>query len=676
MEFISLEDRHDNKQSERNNSDSNDNSSRRVPTLRDSARCRKTGESSCKLVAPMQQSFFPLLCIAQTILIGIILIYLYWFQQPHGQQLQRESLRAIDDAKASTLSKYRVYTGGDGSVKARFLVDLPSGCDQRRHDIKFGSVKCSSKDVSGCGIRDAGVPKFSDGQVAQIITTTRAGKRLQESRWVPLEEVADCPPTFSGKSSCEFLDSRTKLLLGHVEKQSIIGWGGALTDSSINNILSLSTNGTMQVLEDYFGADGLQFNMVRITIGSSDFSARFYTNNDKKNPDDPDDVGMSNFQLTPEDTLYKIPVIKHIQSKYGSRFNFADEGGIKLFASMWSPPTWMKTNNHFNKGQLKGSISMANATGATEERYYQALAELKKRFLLAYQENSIKFWGMTVMNEPVFAVQPFLDFNTMIFPRHNYADYIAKYLGPTLRGHPELSHIKLMAHDDNRRFLLDFTRPTLTRPESGRYIDGVSVHGYADKDYHQMETIYKLGSQRDLFVLPTELCSGHLPWMQKALAGNWHRGVHYALDIIHSLQHSAAGWVDWNMALDMKGGPGWLGGRLDSPVLIDKDHDLYHKSPMYYVLGQFSRYIPPGSVRIESSLVNGAYNYPLETVTFRLPVKPKGSWWLVTVVLNANPHPVKLHLKPFGSRKLFLIECEPDSVTTIRYDSRLGKVDM
>lgn len=650
--------------------DENQNySRRRVPTLRDSALSRShkqavaaaaaaTAAATSAPVSPMQR-YFPLLCTLQTIVIGLIIFYLYWSRPTNDR---RESPILIDQPPTalSSISQYRVYT--NGTIRTRLLPDLAAGCSQRKHDLHSGSVVCLSKNVAACQVSTgfqvdylAGRPTDGSFLKAQIITTSKGGKRLH-SQWVALPRHQDCQES----TECD-TDSRTKILIGNDAQQSIIGWGGAMTDSSINNILSLSTNGTMQLLDDYYGPDGLQFNIVRITIGSSDFSARFYTNNDKLSPDEPDDTNMTNFRLTPEDSLYKIPILRYIQSKYGESTVQGNENRIKLFASMWSPPTWMKTNNHFNKGQLKGSISISRMVNSTEESYYRALAELKKQFILAYQRNSIKFWGMTVMNEPVFAVQPFLDFNTMIFPKHDYADYIAKYLGPLLKEHPELGHIKLMAHDDNRRFLLDFMEPTLNRTASGRYIDGVSVHGYADKDYYQMDLIYKFNRDKDLFVLPTELCSGHLPWMQKALAGNWHRGVHYALDIIHSLQHSAAGWIDWNMALDMEGGPGWLGGRLDSPVLVDKINDLYHKSPMFFVLGQFSRYIPAGSKRLDSVLINGAYNYPLETVTFR--TAPKTS---VTVILNANPHKVSIYLRPYGFGALYKVSCDADSVTTIR----------
>ena len=163
-----------------------------------------------------------------------------------------------------------------------------------------------------------------------------------------------------------------------------------------------------------------------------------------------------------------------------------------------------------------------------------------------------------------------------------------------------------------------------------------------------------------------------MPFMEKAIIGNWHRGVHYALDIMHSLQHSAAGWVDWNMVLDTTGGPGWLGGKLDSPVIVDKTEDSFYKSPMFFVLGHFSRYIPPKSLKLTSQIINDIYDYQFETVTFLLPNKEE----LATVILNHNPYPVELNIRLVNNQEqqadfIFQIVAQADSITTIIYSNNL-----
>lgn len=597
------------------------------------------------------------MCLIEAMLIFVLLYILV--RQP---DLSTSSIWRVDGHEKQdqlNASTFVVRFTSDAR-SARFIPGLVHDCNQRKHDLHT-SVVCGSRRAHLC--RPVEVPEepvdsasgASFGNLtAFVVTTSRAGGRLS-SKHIKLRPVTDCGEP-SGME-CKFKTTLT--VTPGKTYQKVVGFGGALTDSSINNILSLTTNGTMRLLNDYFGSTGLRFNMIRITIGGSDFSARFYTNDDSPFEDD---LPLRNFQLRFEDHLYKIPLLKLIQQTYTQ----TDEAGIKVFASMWSPPVWMKTNNHFNKGYLRGSAGGTSNGSDRNDFFYDTLARLKVKFLESYLDNGVRLWGLTVMNEPIFAVQPFLDFNTMIFPRQDYAHYLGKYLGPKIRGHRRLGHLRLMVHDDNRRFLETFTLPLLTANMSA-YIDGVSTHGYVDEDYQMNDEIERRLQQmglRQAFVLPDELCSGHLPFMAKALVGNWHRGVHYALDIIRNLQHSAAGWVDWNMALDTSGGPGWLGGRLDAPIIVDKAADVYHKSPMFYVLGQFSRYIPPGARKVHTTIVNDLYDSHFETVTF---LEPAGLN-CVTVVVNNNPYAIELDLVV---SKRYRLSVEADSVTTFVYSARL-----
>lgn len=616
------------------------NSGRSSPNL--NAVDQSTG--GCQMIT--LRKYTPAICILEALAIIVFIVYIF-LNTPNYSPSPTPASKEKSDINRNFFN---------ATNSSNILVNLVESCNLRSHDLRK-ATKCRSSSIheSSCGTPQRNIHDSFELYLGPpiMVVTSKNGAKL-ETRPINGKHVY-CAPA---DTSCRFT---TRLVIQpHIEYQNIIGWGGALTDSSVNMILSLTTNGTKRLLDDYFGQDGLKFNMIRVTIGGSDFSSRFYTNDDSRQ----DDLNLHNFRLREEDILYKIPMLKYIQREYD---NLRGRGGLKLFASMWSPPQWMKTNNHFNKGFLKGG----STSPVRDASYFEALAQLKKRFLLAYQYESVQFWGLTVMNEPLWAIQPFIDFNTMIFPEQDYAYYVSRHLGPAIKDDIRLRHIKLMAHDDNRRYLINYTEPILNRPEVLRYIDGVSTHGYTDEEYQLMDYIALKYRQRvpGFFVLPTELCSGHLPFMEKALVGNWNRGVHYAFDIIHTLQHWASGWVDWNMALDTEGGPGWLGGRLDSPIIVDKEKDLYYKSPMFYVLGQFSRYIPPGSVRVDTKLINGQYDYQFETVTFLLPSRQN----LTTVILNNNPYPIELHLNiPIsalgdGSSDLYQVICEADSVTTLVY---------
>ncbi|TOF78277.1 glucosylceramidase, partial [Vibrio parahaemolyticus] len=80
--------------------------------------------------------------------------------------------------------------------------------------------------------------------------------------------------------------------------------------------------------------------------------------------------------------------------------------------------------------------------------------------------------------------------------------------------------------------------------------------------------------------------------------GSWQRGeeyVHYMLDAVN---HYSTGWVDWNMALDILGGPNWANNFLDSPVIVDTEANEFYKQPMFYTIGHLSKFVIPGAERI------------------------------------------------------------------------------
>ena len=71
------------------------------------------------------------------------------------------------------------------------------------------------------------------------------------------------------------------------------------------------------------------------------------------------------------------------------------------------------------------------------------------------------------------------------------------------------------------------------------------------------------------------------------ILGDWSRAESYATDIMENLLHGVGGWIDWNLALDAKGGPNWAKNFVDSPIIVNAKADEYYKQPMFYALGHF-----------------------------------------------------------------------------------------
>lgn len=136
----------------------------------------------------------------------------------------------------------------------------------------------------------------------------------------------------------------------------------------------------------------------------------------------------------------------------------------------------------------------------------------------------------------------------------------------------------------------------------------------------------------DKFMLATEACVGFIPVIdQGPKLGNWQRAERYGYDILYDLNAFAVGWTDWNIALDMSGGPNWAENVVDAPILIDTDDGTtFYKNPMFYYLGHFSKFLTPGSRRIESMATAPHWQKPVEVTSF---LTPDGQS-IVTVVMN------------------------------------------
>lgn len=61
----------------------------------------------------------------------------------------------------------------------------------------------------------------------------------------------------------------------------------------------------------------------------------------------------------------------------------------------------------------------------------------------------------------------------------------------------------------------------------------------------------------------------------------------WALFLRKDLEHWVTGWTDWNLALNMEGGPNWVHNNVDSPVIVNAEKDEFYKQPMFYAMGHF-----------------------------------------------------------------------------------------
>lgn len=251
----------------------------------------------------------------------------------------------------------------------------------------------------------------------------------------------------------------------------------------------------------------------------------------------------------------------------------------------------MKTNKDY-----KGNGTLIGPVGGV---YYQTWANYYLKFFQEYQKENITFWGVTAQNEPTDGFLFKFTFNCMGFTPESQAAFVIENLGPTLKknGFPD---IKIMILDDQRLFLETWPEKVFSySPDAHKYIDGIAVHWYLDSFVppNILDTTHNLFP--DKFIFSTEACAGAGPLKPNVILGDFFRAESYAKDIIQDLNHWVTGWTDWNLALDLKGGPNWANNFVDSPIIVNSAKDEFYKQPMFYALGHFSKFISENSVRVD-----------------------------------------------------------------------------
>eukprot|EP00771_Trimastix_marina_P000462 gnl/Trimastix_PCT/1483.p1 GENE.gnl/Trimastix_PCT/1483~~gnl/Trimastix_PCT/1483.p1 ORF type:complete len:525 (-),score=157.52 gnl/Trimastix_PCT/1483:74-1648(-) len=361
------------------------------------------------------------------------------------------------------------------------------------------------------------------------------------------------------------------------QNQEIMGFGGAFTEAAAYNFAKMDTRLQEEILNAYYGPQGHGYTIGRVHINSCDFSLSSYNYDNVSG-----DYALRHFDMS-HDRRQILPLVhRALQHTARARRH------LRIFASPWSPPGWMKTNHQMVHTAKPGLLS--------DERVHAAWALYFSKFLTAYAREGVRLWGVTVQNEPLSVP---CKWEGCYYSGAMERDFVRDHLGPRLRAdHPE---VQLMIFDHNKDHVYDFAKTVLDDARAAQYVDGVAFHWYSGDGFENLPRTHRLlqrAPSRGHFLLASEACTCHgVQW------GNWTRFEAYAHDIIGDLRGHAVGWVDWNLVLDTRGGPNHRGNLCDAPVIVDTERQLVHYQPQYYAMGHFARYVRPGSVRVGSTLL-------------------------------------------------------------------------
>ena len=388
--------------------------------------------------------------------------------------------------------------------------------------------------------------------------------------------------------------------------QAMIGFGGALTESSAWVLAQLPPERRLEVIRRYYDPkDGIGYTLARTHLNSSDFSVNMWALDEVSG-----DYDLHHFTLEPM-RRWLMPLLQDARRAAGGDANF------KLLVSPWSPPAWMKTNNRMDDG---GSLRDVHAP--VWANYFVRFAQAMQ------QEENFPIWAFSVQNEP----EAHQTWESCLYTPAQERDFVKKHLGPALARAGLSNKIKLIGWDHNRDKIEDRAAALLSDPESAKYFWGLGVHWYVSDDFAASARVH--AAFPDKPILFTEGCNEGGDRI-----GAWEHGEHYATQMIGDFKHWVAGFFDWNIVLDQRGGPNHVGNFCDAPVIVDTTTKEVRYSAAFYYIAHFSKFVLPGAHRIASS----AGPAGLESIAF---VNPDGS--LVTVVVNPTDAAVSFPLSASG----------------------------
>lgn len=368
--------------------------------------------------------------------------------------------------------------------------------------------------------------------------------------------------------------------------QTLLGFGGAFTESTGYALKQLPIEKQTQIFKDYFSSEGLNYSIGRLPIGSTDFSPKSYSYSYKEN--------LSDFTIE-QDREYILPTVKS-----ALKIN----PNLQFLSSPWSPPKFMKTNKMLTLG------------GKLIEKYKQTWANYFAKYIKAYKLEGIDIKYTTVQNEPN-AIQLW---ESCLYSPEEEIDFVMNYLYPTLRSNN--LQTKILIWDHNKEKLFTRSKQELNSNRALEAVAGIAYHYYSGDHFENIQLTHD--SFPGKLLLHTEGCTGYSKFNPN---DEVHNGEIYGHDILGDLNAGSNGYIDWNLVLDNKGGPNHKLNYCNSPIMVNSNKTDYIKNLTYYYIGHFSRFIMSGAKRIAFS----RYSSDIEVTSFK---NPDGS--IAIVLMNRN----------------------------------------
>jgi glucosylceramidase len=355
--------------------------------------------------------------------------------------------------------------------------------------------------------------------------------------------------------------------------QTMAGFGAAMTDSTAYVLtMDMSDAQRADLMTKLFDpVAGAGFGYVRLPIGASDFTSDgSYTYDDVASGTD---TSLAHFSID-HDTSYIIPRLKDA---------LAINPALKIMATPWSPPAWMKTNDSLNGGSL-------------QTQYYAAYAQYFVKFIQAYEAAGISIETVTPQNEPQNASSTI---PSMSMTASEQADFIANALGPAFAQAGIKTKIVVYDHNWQDQFsgqAATYPQDVFSNVQASAFVSGSAFHGYSGDSTAQV-AVHDASPDKDIY-------------FTEYLAGDGEDLSYTFQDIlVDKVIGASRNWsrasILWNMVLDQHDGP-QNNGCTDcrGVVTVDSSSGAATFNPEYYLLAHAGKFVFPGALRVFSSTLD------------------------------------------------------------------------
>jgi glucosylceramidase len=388
------------------------------------------------------------------------------------------------------------------------------------------------------------------------------------------------------------------------------GFGGTFNEVGWNVLMMLPEAERNRAMQLLFGVDGAHFAFGRVPIGASDYAMSRYTLDEN-----PDDFTMEKFSIERD----KDKLIPYIQAALQLRPD------LRLWASPWTPPSWMKTNGAIDSGSMKD-----------DAKILQAHALYLSKFVEEYGKLNIKIEAIHPQNEPGYEPA----YPSCLWTADLLNKFIRDYLGPTFadRKVPAQIYLGTMSNADAGKdgtIVSTVTADTATM----KYVKGFGMQ------WNMLDTVASIKG-KNLPIVQSEHKCGNYHWLSTFNPDKAPNDFAYAEEswglIASWVKAGVNSYSAWNMVLDT------IGKNLNTTkpwpqnalLTVDTATKKLNVTPVYYVFRHVSQFVDPGAKRVGTT---GSFS---DVLAFK---NPDGTY--VTVLYNSGAAAKKTILG-IGSAKL------------------------